>query len=296
MQFSGVVRVTWLDHGKPNDITVSVIDDNGAIEVESGQARVFDSGTRTYFKNRLGWSSALIEPLPENVPAPDHRWTLRVRPGPTIVGRPTRLIEATRSNGSAAQKLYLDHDTNLLLRRDVLDDRGQVQRSLTFLDLDIEAGPACTPAACTCRRRFRSTTSRRDTSPERAVGLCAHRPVASLEWRRAALQRRAVHGVDARATASWRERHAGGGTAVEVGGNDAARYSARAPTCSCGSATARCSRACRTPPPDVIGALVAGSRRVARRESRRLRARAVRLELERRRPVDASRVSRDSGG
>ena len=76
MQFSGVVRVMWLDHGKPNDITVSVTGDNGAIEVESGQARVYDTGTRTYFKSRLGWSSALVEPEPENVPAPDHRWTL----------------------------------------------------------------------------------------------------------------------------------------------------------------------------------------------------------------------------
>ena len=123
MQFSGVVRVTWRDHGKPNDITVDITDDNGSIEVESGQARVFDRGTRTYFKSRLGWSSALIEPEPENVPAPDHRWTLSVRRGPAIVGRPTQLVEATRSDGTAAQKLYLDADTNLLLRREVLDAR-----------------------------------------------------------------------------------------------------------------------------------------------------------------------------
>jgi hypothetical protein len=142
MQFSGVVRVTWLDHGTPNDITVSVTGDNGAIEVESGQARVFDTGTRTYFKSRLGWSSALVEPEPENVPPPDHRWALRVRRGPTIVGRPTRLVEATRVNGTAAEKLYLDADTNLLLRREVLDTAGRVQRSLSFLDLTIAAGPA----------------------------------------------------------------------------------------------------------------------------------------------------------
>jgi hypothetical protein len=140
MQFSGVVRVTWLDHGKPNDITVNVTDDNGSIEVDSGQARVFDRGTRTYFKSRLGWSSALIEPEAENVPAPDHRWTLSVRSGPAIVGRPTRLVEATRSDGTAAQKLYLDADTNLLLRREVLDARGHVQRSLEFLDLTVDSG------------------------------------------------------------------------------------------------------------------------------------------------------------
>jgi len=142
MQFSGVVRVTWLDRGKPNDITVSVTDHNGAIEVESGQATVFDTGTRTYFKSRLGWSSALVEPEPENVPAPDHRWTLRVRRGPSIVGRPTQLVEATRANGTPAERMYLDADTNLLLRREVLDTRGRVQRSLSFLDLTVAAGPA----------------------------------------------------------------------------------------------------------------------------------------------------------
>ena len=124
MQFSGVVRVTWRDHGKPNDITVSVTGDNGAIEVESGQARVFDTGTRTYFKSRLGWSSALVEP----------RTGERAR-RPTTAGRcacgaarrswavPTQLVEATRANGTAAQRLYLDADTNLLLRREVLDTR-----------------------------------------------------------------------------------------------------------------------------------------------------------------------------
>ena len=45
-------------------------------------------GTRTYFKSRLGWSSALIEPELENVPAPDHRWTLGVRRGPDDRGSP----------------------------------------------------------------------------------------------------------------------------------------------------------------------------------------------------------------
>jgi hypothetical protein len=141
MQFSGVVRASWRDHGKPNDITVDITDDNGSIEVNSGQARVFDRGTRTYFKSRLGWSSALIEPEPEHLPAPDHRWTLSVRRGPPIVGRPTQLVEATRGDGTAAQKLYLDADTNLLLRREVLDEAGRVQRSLEFLDLTVETGP-----------------------------------------------------------------------------------------------------------------------------------------------------------
>ena len=46
------------------------------------------------------------------------------------------------ANGTAAQKLYLDADTNLLLRREVLERERRVQRSLEFLDLTVAGGPA----------------------------------------------------------------------------------------------------------------------------------------------------------
>src|SRR5204863_110812 len=98
--------------------------------------------TRTYFKSELGWSSALVEPKLKNVPAPDHHWLLRVRRGPVVAGHPTQLVEATRRGGAAAVRLYLDADTSLLLRRDVLDARGRVQRSLEFLQLTVANTPA----------------------------------------------------------------------------------------------------------------------------------------------------------
>ena len=261
MQFSGVVRVTWLDHGKPNDITVSVTDDNGEIEVESGQARVFDSGTRTYFKSRLGWSSALIEPEPENVPAPNHRWTLRVRQGPTIVGRPTRLVEATRSNGTAAQKLYLDADTNLLLRRDVLDDRGRVQRSLTFLSLDVEAGPPLhAPRGVHVQKAVPL-----DDVPSGYVAPSA--PAGYVLVGRS----RQSNGVellysDGLFTVSMLEQRgelemsgrALGGTAVEVGGKDATRYSEPGADVLVWERNGTVFTCVSDAPPDVIDALVSG--------------------------------------
>lgn len=261
MQFSGVVRVTWLDHGKPNDITVSVTDDNGAIEVESGQARVFDTGTRTYFKTRLGWSSALIEPEPENVPAPDHRWTLQVRRGPTIVGRPTRLIEATRSNGTAAQKLYLDSDTNLLLRRDVLDDHGRVQRSLTFLDLAIDAGP--------------TLHAPRGVHTEKAVPLdevpSGYVAPSTLSGYVLVGRSRHPNGVellysDGLFTVSVLEQRgdldtsgmAGGGTPVDVGGNSATRYTEPGADVVVWERNGTVFTCVSDAPPDVIDAMVAG--------------------------------------
>lgn len=142
LRFSGEVRVAWRQQGALHDLTVDVIGDHGSIEVHSGDARVLDHGRRTYFGDELGWSSATVGPDPERVPDPDHRWALRVRDGHEVAGRPTQLVEAVRGDGTPVQRLYLDLDTDLLLRRDVLDDRGRVRRSVQFLDLTIADGPA----------------------------------------------------------------------------------------------------------------------------------------------------------
>ncbi|HXY93304.1 MAG TPA: hypothetical protein VEP49_12555 [Acidimicrobiia bacterium] len=140
LQFSGVVRVTWPaqgDHAKVSGLSVGITDDMGAIEVQTGQARVYDQGARTYFKNRYGWSSALVEPDVAKAPAPDHRWVLVTGRGPDVAARPTRLVEVRRRQGAPAERLYLDTATGLLLRRDVLDPNGRLERSLSFTSLDI---------------------------------------------------------------------------------------------------------------------------------------------------------------
>ena len=260
MQFSGVVRVTWLDHGKPNDITVSVTGDNGAIEVESGQARVYDTGTRTYFKSRLGWSSALVEPDLDNVPAPDHRWTLRVRNGPSIVDRPTQLVEATRANGTAAERLYLDDATNLLLRREVLDTRGRVQRSLSFLDLVIAAGP--------------ELSAPRGVHTQKAIPLdeipAGYEAPSTPSGYVLIGRSRHPNGIellysDGLFTVSVLEQLGdldtegmSGGTAVDVGGNSATRYSEPGADVLVWERNGTVFTCVSDAPPDVIDAVVRG--------------------------------------
>ena len=139
LRFAATVRVTWRDRGATNDMVVHVTDDMGVLEVDSGAARVFDRGTHTYFKNELGWSSALVEPDRGASPSPDHRWRLAVSRGQPIAGRPTQLVEAVRADGTPAQRLFLDTQTGMVLRREVLDGRGRVQRSLEFVDLTLGA-------------------------------------------------------------------------------------------------------------------------------------------------------------
>jgi sigma-E factor negative regulatory protein RseB len=144
LSFTGVLKLTWLDRGERKDVTVDITDDRGTIEVTSGDTRVFDRGTHTYFEHGIGWSSAIVEDRAATPPA-DHRWPLAVDAGPEVAGRPTHVVEATRRDGTPAQRLFLDRDTGLMLRREVLDGRGRVQRTLTFVELSINGAAEVQP-------------------------------------------------------------------------------------------------------------------------------------------------------
>ena len=261
MQFSGVVRVTWRSLGKPNDITVDITDDQGSLEVKSGRARVFEGGTRTYFKSELGWSSALVEPNVKNVPAPDHHWTLSVRRGPAIVGHPTQLVEATRRNGTAVQRMYLDADTSLLLRRDVLDARGRVQRSLEFLQLTVASGPDLqAPKGVSARKAVPldnvpagyETTS--TPSGYLLVGRSRHPNGVELLYTDGLFS---VSVLEQRGELEW-DALPRGGASTEVDGNRAQRYSEPGVDVIVWQHDGTVFTAVTDAPPDVIDAMIAG--------------------------------------
>ncbi|MEX1008447.1 MAG: hypothetical protein WD271_11450 [Acidimicrobiia bacterium] len=261
MEFSGVVRVAWRDNGQPNDITVDITDDQGSIEVQSSRARVFDRGTRTYFKGELGWSSALVEPNLENIPPPDHRWSLSVRRGPAIVGRPTQLVEATRRNGAAVQRLYLDTDTGLLLRREVLDARGHVQRSLEFLQLTVASGPELqAPTGVSARNAvpldevpagYETTGT---PSGYVLVGRSRHPNGVELVYADGLFS---VSVLEQRGELDW-DALPRGGVATEVDGNRARRYSEPGVDVILWEHDGTVFTAVSDAPADVIDAMIAG--------------------------------------
>lgn len=59
-------------------------------------------------------------------------------------GRAAAVVEARRAGvdgaGAVAGRLWLDHDSGLLLRREVYDDAGRRVRSSAFVDLDVTSG------------------------------------------------------------------------------------------------------------------------------------------------------------
>jgi sigma-E factor negative regulatory protein RseB len=61
-------------------------------------------------------------------------YTLTVSSGQQVAGYPTTRVDAVRSDGSVAARLWIDRSTGLLLRRELLDATGHVTHSAAFVD------------------------------------------------------------------------------------------------------------------------------------------------------------------
>jgi sigma-E factor negative regulatory protein RseB len=141
--FRGSAVIGWQGGGHARQAEVQIRDANGALEVSSAGNIVFDDGSRTYLRDQIGWTSMLVEPPTESHPAPGKSWSLSTRPGRTIAGRPTTQIVVSRRDGSTAQRLFVDHDTGLLIGRQVLGPGGRVERSVMFTGIEVgDAGAA----------------------------------------------------------------------------------------------------------------------------------------------------------
>ena len=161
--FSGTAVVTWTVGDDTRRSQVEVHDVDGALEIVAADGgAVIDDGRRTYLRDRLGWTGALVEPAAGDLPGPAHRWELSLGTPGIVAGRPTTVVVAARENGTPVQRLFVDDATGLVLRRQVLGPDGHVQRSMQFSTIDIgdgDDGPAMRRsmhrAASTPRRRRR---------------------------------------------------------------------------------------------------------------------------------------------
>ena len=136
--FSGEATVTWTTTSGTQHARVRVSGAGGAIKIVAANGNtVIDEGRRTYLRNALGWTGVVVEPTTQHLPEPGGHWNLATGAASTVAGRPATVVVARRSNGVPAQRLAVDDDTGLLLAREVLGPRGEVQRSVRFSSIDI---------------------------------------------------------------------------------------------------------------------------------------------------------------
>jgi len=145
--FSGSARITWIaSNGGTRTAQVEVHDVAGALEIVAADGgTVIDEGRRTYLRDTLGWTGALVEPVAGDLPGPSHHWGLSTAAPRTVAGRPTTVVVAARSDGTPVQRLFVDDATGLLLGRQVVGPDGRVQRSVQFESVEI--GEPTTPVS-----------------------------------------------------------------------------------------------------------------------------------------------------
>ncbi|HEY3240123.1 MAG TPA: sigma-E factor regulatory protein RseB domain-containing protein, partial [Acidimicrobiia bacterium] len=143
--FAGVVVVEWHDGRRSRRAEVPVQSAAGVFRFGD---EVAGSGATRLVRGPDGWLTLWRHDVIALGPSPAAKYDLSVAPGPSVAGRATELVEVRAAAGAAlVERLYLDRDSGLMLRRELLDARGQSYRSLRFVSLTAAAGvPMAAPA------------------------------------------------------------------------------------------------------------------------------------------------------
>jgi MucB/RseB N-terminal domain len=174
--FSGVLEVTWSDGRREHSSDVFVRSANGVLAL-GDRPQVIMDGDRRFVRSPDGWLTVWSDEIRPDVPPASDKWDLSVREGPTVAGRPTRVVDATvRDDGLVRERLYLDASTGLLLRREQLDRRGRTVRAVGFTSIGEATGVLFGAAPADAPRAPDRSTGREPrvldevTAPFRAPG------------------------------------------------------------------------------------------------------------------------------
>ncbi|HEX2041351.1 MAG TPA: sigma-E factor regulatory protein RseB domain-containing protein [Acidimicrobiales bacterium] len=140
--FTGQVEVVWRDAGREHKATVDVRSANGSLVV-SGTKTVMDTGDRARFVRRRegGWELLWSASSPSAAaPSPSTKYRTAETGTTAVADRAARVLEV-REGAMLRQRLALDMQTNLVLRREHLATDGRVERVVTFTSLKIPDQP-----------------------------------------------------------------------------------------------------------------------------------------------------------
>jgi hypothetical protein len=142
---TGMVVVEWHDGRRSRTAQVPVQAAGGVFRVGD---EVAGSGARRLVKGPDGWLTLWRRDVVALGPSPAKKYDLSVGPGPSVAGRATDVVEVRAASGAApVERLYLDQASGLLLRRELLDARGEPYRSLRFVSLRAAEGvPVSAPS------------------------------------------------------------------------------------------------------------------------------------------------------
>jgi MucB/RseB family protein len=137
--FTGTQTVTtWHDQGATSEVLDVVQRAGGGRTVTARGVAGSADGARSIVRTPVADGS--VGPASRALDALAAAWELRPATRTTVAGRDATEVVAARGAHVGA-RMWVDDDTGLLLRQDVLDDAGRLHRMSTYLDLRI-GGPA----------------------------------------------------------------------------------------------------------------------------------------------------------
>ena len=129
--YSGQMTIGWTDSGGPSSGPRGGAGDPGLVTIDGPTKEVADGGERMILRANgwtLMWPAASLNAAP---PALQRKYAVATSAGPVVAGRPTKLIEVD-VGGVARDRLAVDTDTGVLLRREQFDSTGQPVRVMAF--------------------------------------------------------------------------------------------------------------------------------------------------------------------
>lgn len=133
--FTARIRVDWVDHRGRHDTTLDVQAAGGLVQVDGvapgGGPVVLGDGWLMVARPGEGFAVAA---------ATERKYDVAREPGPQIAGRPTGLV-TLRSKQVVRERLAVDDDTGLVLRRELFGADGRAVRVVTVTELDTSPPP-----------------------------------------------------------------------------------------------------------------------------------------------------------
>jgi sigma-E factor negative regulatory protein RseB len=128
--FEGTVSVEWQDGRERRAEQVPVRSAGGVLRFGD---EVIGAGARRMVHSTDGWLSLWAHDVATLGPSPTAKYQLAVEPGPEVAARPTDMVVVQLvGTNRLRERLYIDRQSGLLLRRELLDSRGDPYRSVAF--------------------------------------------------------------------------------------------------------------------------------------------------------------------
>ena len=150
--YSGQLQVRWVDHaGVTHSTELPVEGGDGVMRVGDGGSLLAATSQQRWLFRHGEWDLVSPSTLASAPPA-ERKYQVTTVPAAEVAGRPTTAV-ILATNGRIRERLYLDAETGLLLRREQLDANGDLVRTVEFESISLAADtPPAKPAASVDRR------------------------------------------------------------------------------------------------------------------------------------------------